>query len=346
MSDLEQTQSAAENSYAIQSGGDTTVNTGVSPEQMTQLMHSIVDAAKQNLALADDLIVERLKHFEERIYQQFAEDKTARMEAFREPDFKYVLMKSCEQYARFGDEFVCDALVGLIVRRSKETKHGRLSLSLNDALQTAGLLTKNEFAELSMSFLLRYTGLNPQTIGQLAERLRQHLVPLLDDVSEVHSSYAYLESRSCARIDLTEINFEGLLKQSYGGLFSKGFEPDFLKSPLLTGLDPMTLFMPCLNDPSKVQLAALSKSIFQGKVSGLAQETIDQIYGTFAGTLMSDAEILAKLADLVPEITNAAKLWNTTPLKNLILTTLGQTIGHANLSRNSKFDGDLSIWIQ
>src|SRR5207248_2610386 len=118
-------------------------------------------------------------------------------------------------------------------------------------------LTNNEFAELSLSYLLRYTRcLNVASIGGFIEHLRHDVRPLLSEISREQSSYTYLESRGCASIEMGELDLLRIFYSSYGGLFSNGFDRQMLESHLPEGkknaLD--NFILPCAHDKDKLQL--------------------------------------------------------------------------------------------
>jgi hypothetical protein len=88
---FEQDQQVGNGAVAIQAKGDVTITYGMTPDQMTQIM---VGLAKQ-LALyqsdAEAKVEERLAHFRKEILQEFADPERASTEAFRDPDFQYLL---------------------------------------------------------------------------------------------------------------------------------------------------------------------------------------------------------------------------------------------------------------
>ncbi len=59
---------------------------------------------------------------------------------------------------------------------------------------------------------------------------------------------------------------------------------------------------------------------------------------------MSDVQALLK--GKVPEIDFLFDVWQSTPLKNVMLTSTGIAIGHANVSRVVGFDAELNVWIK
>jgi hypothetical protein len=149
-----QDQRIGDQASGVQAARDVIIYGGMSPEQMTTIM---VNMAKQ-LAFyqveAQQTVESRLFSFREEILEKFTKSGEANREAFRDPDFQYLLNDAQIAYARSGDEAVRDTLVDIIARRSLETERSRMAVTLNDAATKAPLLTKNEFAELSLTYFL------------------------------------------------------------------------------------------------------------------------------------------------------------------------------------------------
>ena len=77
-------------------------------------------------AEANELVEKRLASFREEVLKEFSPAGKGRPEAFREPDFQYLLGDAQIAYARSGDEAVRDTLVDIISRRSLETERNRI----------------------------------------------------------------------------------------------------------------------------------------------------------------------------------------------------------------------------
>jgi hypothetical protein len=192
---------------------------------MKKILESLAGQLPKYAAIASEIVEHRLKTFEEKIMERFAPSDTANPQAFADPDFQYLLGRSQQAYARSGDDETADILVDLIAQRSKQKERTRLALSINDAVERSALLTKNEFAELSLSFLIRYTR-NSKTANfqMLVEHFRSQAEPLLRDISRERSSYSYIEAQSCASIEMGSVDLLKVLRDQYGGLLSLGVE--------------------------------------------------------------------------------------------------------------------------
>ncbi len=218
---------------------------------------------------ARDIVNDRIKDFEERVLAKFANATSTRSEAFKDPDFQYVIVQAQYAYARSGDQQVRDTLVDLIARRSLQTERTRLSLSLDEAVERAARLTKNEFAELSLVYFMRYTRVNVQNFEQLMQVLSKFVAPLLPDISASQSSYQYLQAQSLANIEQFPVQIARQFSATYSGLLSMGFSRIELKAHLPDGkkdsLD--ALLSSCLNDSTKLQFSVMNRNDFHERAA-------------------------------------------------------------------------------
>ena len=257
-----------------------------------------------------------------------------------------------DSYARSGDETIRDMLVDLIAQRSKHTDRTRLTLSLNDAVERAALLTANEFAELSLTYLLRYTQHSARNLAAFVEHLNTSVAPFMSDISTEESSYSYLEAQSCAVTSVMSTDLYSIWKQLYGGLFSKGLTNEQILAHLPDGkkgiLEGTALVLRCLNDATKFQLNAVNREVFHREAARVAldKNERDNLWNMFEGSMWSKQELIDNLLPRVPTIKRLVELWDTTPLNHLTLTSVGIAIAHANCVRLVGLDADLAIWIK
>jgi hypothetical protein len=353
MSDSDQSQRVGSRSLAVQSGGDTTIHQGMSPEDMQTILAALGAQLSNYTAIARDIADARVTDIGMKLIEKFSDPSKANSESFKDPDFQYLLTRVQHAYARSGDKGVRDILVDLIASRSKEIVRGRLSLTLNDAVEKAALLTNNEFAELSLCYLIRYTLVGG--IGNVAtfgERLSRLVRPLLPDISTGIASYQYIEARSCGSITPFEVTLIDAFRQNYTGVFSAGFDrtqlAGFLSEERIHLLTASGLIVPCINDLTKLQVHAVNKKLFQEAAThcGLSEKEKDDVWNAFEATVWNGEDFLQNVGKHFPELRNLQHLWEGTSLKTLTLTTIGIAIGHANLCRVSGFDADLNIWIK
>lgn len=348
----DQTQHVREVGFAVQSGRDTILQQGISPAQMAEILNALATQFPAQLAAAHQIVTERLSDFEARFLEKFQDQLAANSAAFADPDFQYVVRSCQHAYARSGDSEIRDTLIDLIARRSKEQTRTRLSLTLNEAVETAVKLTKNEFAELSLCYLLRYTRQEIGNMDQFAAYFQANITPLLTDISSEKASYQYLEAQSCGNIGLISLEVISMFRENYGGIFSKGFDKETLQNYLpgekKNVFDQATLLIPCLNDKDKFQFGVINKKEFleHGDKLQLSEPEMENVWKMFDGTIWNGEEFLVNVEKRIPEIRSLAKIWSDSSLKTFTLTTVGLAIGHSNLVRISKLDADLAMWVK
>jgi hypothetical protein len=341
-----QDQNVGESGQAIQSGRDTNINHGLNHEQLHEIIAAIAGQLPAYAALAREVVDQRLLEFEKRIIERFEADNSAKAEAFKDPDFQYLVRNAQHAYARSGEDDVGAMLADLIAERSKSTERDRLALSLNQAVEVSANLTVNEFAALALNYLLRRTRRNGiQNIHGMAAALNQLITPYIDNVTREESSFYYLFAQRCATISLGSVSLHNLLVQNYPAFFMNGAPlSDFGEIP---GTSSQPLFIPALHNPTLFQPIAGDKETW-GDIAARAAldpSVRDRIWSVAEATLMDQSEIIEAYRPIVPRIGDAFDIWEGTPLKSLDLTTVGIAIGHA-YAKSSGFNADLRIWIK
>jgi hypothetical protein len=333
---------------ALQAGQDIIIHQGVSPEQMSEIMVAIAKTAATFTREALDVANSRIENFREEILKRFAEKDKANPEAFKDPDFQYLLRDAQEAVARSGDDAVRDTLVDIIARRSLEQTRTRLAITLNDAATKAINLTHNEFSALSLVYLLKYTlDHSIGTLVALGAYVENKLMPFGRNVSREDSSFWHIQSQSCGNIEMGELDLQTVFRANYGGVLGDGFTREQLESHLPDGkknaLDG--LIIPCLNDPSKFQPAAIRFDVLRQKAVNinLSEDELKNVWNLFEGSI---TDIPGRIASVAPEAPLLFDIWNSTSLKKLSLTTVGIAIGHANATKLVGLDAPLNIWIK
>lgn len=349
-----QIQKTSSSEIAVQSGRDTVINQSVDEEAMKQIMESIADQIPKYAEIARQLVDQRIDEFEKRIIDRFVDSSKANSTAFKDPDFQYLVGQAQHMFVRTGDEVSRDTLIDLIARRSLVSERNRQSLVLNQAVETAAVLTKNEYAELSIVFLLAYTKqAKLSNYPKFIEYLRRNVDPLINDISDTRASYEYLVSQACCTISIGSKNLRNLLVEKYGGLMSGGFElneyRECLSKEKREVIDSRLLLIQCLHDASKYQVNGVTKENFEYLVRtkniNLSVDEMTNLWNLNSSKFWDEQEIIVKLEPVVPNISRLFELWKSTPLENMILSAVGIAIAYSNLIRVCNFDADLSIWI-
>lgn len=350
----DQKQEAAVGSTAIQSQGDTNivVHRGIDAGDMATILSALANQLPAYAAMAREIVDARLQDFQEKLLREFTTNPNANPNAFGDPDFQYGITIAQHAFARSGDPVVRDTLVDLIERRSRENTRTRLALTLNEAMERSAYLTREEFAALSLTYIIKET-INFTVVNMDTFRSYLHVTifPLLPDVSKEQASYRYIEAQSCGSVaEISNQNLHPALMNRYGGIFSKGFSTEQLKNPLperdVSPFEKAGLIGPCLNDPANIQIMARNHDEYMKKASatGLPENVLNNVWNMFKGTFWTKDELLDRVGE--PELTQLYLLWETTAIHSLNLTSVGLAIGHANAKRVCAMEADLSIWIK
>jgi hypothetical protein len=346
-----QAQDVEAGGLAIQSGQNTSVviHGGVSPDQMSDIMIAIARTVATFTDAAFDKAKREMDAFREEVLNRFAQPGQANPEAFRDPDFQYMLNDAQKAVARSGDPTVRETLVDLIARRSLETSRTRLAINLAEAVTKVANLTPDEFAALSLCYLVRYTidhGVGD--LKQLGNHIQQQFVPFAKNVSHEQASFWHLQAQSCANIgSVSSFDLLTALKRNYGGVLSEGFTRDELQNHLPEGkrnaLDQWII--PCLNDNTKLQFRFLNVDAFKKEAaqSGLTEDELQNAWNLFDSRAHNARE---RINSVAPDAHVVFEAWQSTLLHRTSLTSVGIAIGHANATRIVGLNAPLSIWIK
>ncbi len=226
-----------------------------------------------------------------------------------------------------------------------------MAVTLDDAATKAPLLTINEFSELSLSYMLRYTvSLGVNSFQAFCNYIAGQLMPFVPTITNEASSYWHIESQACGSIEMGQIDLLAVFRQNYAGVLGKGFDRQTLENNLPDGkksaLDDF--IVPCLHDASKLQPAAIRKSAFieLTKQAGLDEPAIVNVWNAFENTVPQKSEVVDLVRPQVADVQRLFDAWDETSMKHLKLTSVGLAIGHANAVRVVGFDAPLNIWIK
>lgn len=348
-----QKQNATEGSTAIQATGNVTVNGGLSPGQMVEILSALSAHVETLGNVAKAQIEDRLKTFEASVLERFATDGTTRSEAFRDPDFLAATLDAQKAFARSGDEGLREVLTDLVAQRSKIAERSRLSLTVNDAIAKVGSIPQSDLNTLSMIFTFQNVQNNGLVdIQHLAYFFSSVCLPLLDNISTSESAANYLAAHGCI-IPPSGIAVQtealGILSQRYGAIIAKGVSEDDLRDKF-ADYDLLQQKGLIVDSPY-----GNGQKVFA--VSGPQLETILPqfgIYGEYSerykeltsGSQPSGDELQGVMNAHLPRISEIMETYNKPTIKNSRLTSIGIALAHANLAKGPLRDVDLSIWIK
>jgi hypothetical protein len=348
MLNKDQEQNVAQGSTAIQAGGNVTI-TGLTYTEVKNVALDVFKANFYELAgVAKEIAKARAEEITEEFLSKLQQENPDGFKKSNDPDFQYALFTVQKKYARNGDKELGDLLVDLLVDRSKQEQRDILQIVLNESLITAPKLTESQLAVLAMIFLFRYT----QNFGvgnhqMFATYLDAHVAPFVSKLVKNSACYQHLEFSGSGAVGLGEVSLESILGSTYQGQFLKGFEEkEIVDRGISIGLD-QRVFMPCLNDPSKLQIGANNKELLEKALEKYAIPAEDriQVRALFDLEKMSDLEIKDKCIEIRPYMSSLFETWSESAMKNFTLTSVGIAIGHANIKRLVGEFANLSIWI-
>lgn len=345
-----QNQSSGNNSFNIQSKGNVTVNQ--SGATYTEIREIALDVFKANFMVSTGsskkTANKRAEHITEEFLGRLQEENPSGLGAAEEPDFQDALFTVQKEYAKSGDAKLGDILVDLLINRSKEQHRSLIQLVLNEAIKTAPKLTQEQLAILSVIFLLRYTAqLNITCLESLGDYLDKYIQQQIPHLNRGDAYYQHLQYAGCGNIELGSVKLSRIWESRYQGLFFKGFELSLEEKTRISEGSFSTFIIPCLNNPSKCQVNALTQKNLEEKMSksNLGESEKAFIKELFNRNKMSYDEIKTKIIEIRPYMSDFYDIWENSPMNKFQLTSVGIAIGHANIKKTDGEFTDLSIWI-
>lgn len=350
MLNKDQTQEVGNSATAIQAGGSVTViNVGLTSAEAREIALDVSKATFYELSgAARETASIRVEEITDQVIKKLEKDFPAGLQKAKDPDFQYALLTVQKEYARNGDKDLGDLLVDLLVDRSKHDQRDILQIVLNESLSTAPKLTDTHLAALAVIFLFKYTqNLSIGNHQMFGEYLDKQLMPFVSKLSKNQAGYQHLEFSGCGSIGLGVSSLEGILGTVYQGQFLKGFDQsEIMNRSIAVGADPR-FFLPCLNDPSKLQVKANSKENLEKLLDtqGVSPEDRAKILELFDLGKMNESEIKEKLITIRPYMADVFETWSNSAMQTFTLTSVGMAIGHANIKRLIGEFASLAIWI-
>lgn len=346
-----QDQQVGEGAEAYQAGTSLTVNRGMSPDQMAELMMAMATQLQQYLAEAGAKFDQRCAELRDELIEEFSKpDSEADSGAFRDPDYQFVLKEAHESYGRKGGDELRDELVKLLSQRSMLATGSRPALILNDAIRIAGNLTSEEYAALAMTFIIKNVSLGGLYRDDIIATFTEILGTFLSNLPTEDHAYEYLSGIGCISVNLiSEVQLWAALTETYGFRFNRGFEAQELIDALagdaavnkLTGTlikRPDGKFW--LLGPKRENVVKLLEE------RAFPQEAINRLLALVDSKLLTEDEIKTEFLNNVPGFDRFQEIWGSTQIKQSTLTSLGKALAHSVLVSGIEFKAPLEIWIK
>ncbi|AOR66510.1 hypothetical protein BBJ41_02470 [Burkholderia stabilis] len=343
----EQNQQGGDNAVNAQAGRDVIVQ-GITYADARQIA---VDVYRSNAlemqGLAKQVASERAEHLIDQFLQKMQATGAPNVSEAANPDFQHTLFEAQKAFARAGDDATEGVLVDLLVRRATENSRNIRQVVLNEAVTAVARLTPQQIDLLSLVFLLRHCSVP----GMMS---RKHLMgPLLiaahfnTAIPESDSVCSYLVYAGVAQHTLTPTSLQALLRSEYPGLLSRGFEKSLFDTLIAAEPAVEKMLIPSEFNRELVQVRGHNEIAMNSLCEqlGISEHARFNLARKLEERPLGDNEIEAIFA-IGEAMKTLFRTWNTSPVQHYVLTSVGQTIGHANAVRRHLLNADLGVWIK
>jgi len=343
-----QIQKSGDNSINIQAGQISIIK-GLTVEDVKTIA---LDVFKSNFyelgGIAKNIAEERAEEITNKFLAELMNRNPNGLQSAEDPDVQYAIFTAQREYARTGDKELGDILVDILVDRTKESNRSVLQIVLNESLQTAPKLTKNQLDTLSIIFNLKYTKyLRMKNLDTLKHYLDYRISPFVESLTKSETCYQHLEYAGCGTISIGSSKLEDTFKNRYSGIFMKGFPESEITDIVANNPSSQTMFVKCLRNPLLLQVNAIDEESIEerSKKINLDRTVIDKLVQKQKQYIMEPDEIKSDLISIHPCMEKLFDVWDNSHMKSMSLTSVGIAIGHANIRRVTKETDNLSIWI-
>ncbi|MEI8198732.1 MAG: LPO_1073/Vpar_1526 family protein [Eubacteriales bacterium] len=325
------------------------INNGLSYQDVKEICSDVFhDNFMKMRNEASQLAQDRAEQITEDFLASLQKNNPEGLNCAQDPDFQYSLFEVQKEYAKTGDKELGDLLVNLLLDRTKQPKRSILQIVLNESISVASKLTAEQIDALSVAFLMRYTrNTNVINIFTFKKYLDEHYFPYSSTINKNDSCYQHLQYAGCGSISIGSFDIRNLLKNTYGGIFSKGFDLNTLGEFGNDLLHFPQILATCLHDNQKMQMNAMSIDVLNSSIASLEieAEMAGKIRDLYNNSLMDDEQVEKYVISLCDYMNNIFEVWKNSKLQNFQLTSVGIAIGHANVKKHISNFSDLSIWI-
>jgi hypothetical protein len=345
----DQNQKAGDNSTNIQAGGSVVIQQGLTVTEARQIALDVFKGNYLTLAgEAVDVARRRAEEVTEAFLKKLQTQNPEGLKQAKEPDFQHAVFTVQKEYARCGDKDLGDLLVDLLVDRTKQPLRSILQIVLNESLAVAPKLTHDQLAALSLIFLFRYTinnGLG--SFAGLDAYLARYVAPFSSVIDKKDACYQHLEYSGCGTVGIGSVALVEVFRRNYAGLFSKGFDEAQFQSKQMTIPFTHPIFVTCLHDQSRRQVNAMNEDVLKKQAASqqIVGDDLNKLIALQNEHLMAHEDIKTFIVARQPHMQRVFDIWEESNMKHFTLTSVGISIGHANIKKNLGEFTDLSIWI-
>ena len=298
---------------------------------------------------ANQLVFERAKKFIEDYINELIKDNPIGIQQCQNPDFQYVLFEAQKNYARTGEEKQEQLLINLLVERSKQVERNTLQIVLNESISVINKLTQKQIDLLSFIYLIRYTkhSLEP-TINNLVLYFVQYFKPIINGISENYTDIQHLLYTGCGTESIGLENIYEIIKDSYPGIFSKGFSKNEYEKLQIEKPLTDSLFKKDTKNGDKYFIYATSYDDLDriASMQGFNSEDKSKLNNLLKQSLMSEGDVKKVIDDYCNFMLEPMEIFNKTAISHFFLSSVGIAIAHANMKHKLGFFANLDIWIK
>lgn len=354
---IKQVQKSGNNSTNIQANEVKIIN-GITYTEAKQIAQEVFEANFYRLSeQAAQVAKARANELTDYFLSELQKRAPHALSSMLDPDMQFALYTSQKEYARTGDKDLGQLLVDILVDRAKNNERTLMQIVLNESLSVVPKLTIEQFDALSLIFLIKYTKyMRMNSIQILSDYISKYYVPFMDNLTKEPSYYQHLEYTGCGSISIGETQIERVFRESYSGLFCKGFKKDEFMNQIISGktftseeINTLAeIFIPCFHNIDLYQLSVKDNEELEKICTskGISKDNISKIKDIYSNYLMSEHEVKEFLKKIHPCMDKLFDYWDNSYMKNVILTSVGIAIAHANIRRKINENFDLSIWIK
>lgn len=345
-----QTIKTGDNSTSLQAQ-HMTVNQGMSYVDVKNIALDVFNSNFLELSKeASHTAVERAEEITNSFIERLKQEKPAYIESVKDPGFQYALFEAQKNYAKTGDKDMSAVLIDVLVDRVEHQKRDLKQIVLDESIQVIPKLTASQLDTLTVIFILRYSQ-NHGIIDfeSFKQYLEVYIKPFASGLSKENSLYQHLEFTGCGNIQITSTSIEAIFKQTYAGLFCKGFTEENFVEVVREFTKYKNITTKCLHDDKLLQLNAINLDVLKkvAKKNKFEEEIIKKLETLFNDNLFPDTEVKTKTEKITDGfMTNVFDVWKNSPMKSMTLTTVGISIAQANFRRKTGITLDLGIWIK
>lgn len=342
-------QEGGENSTNLQ-GQSIVINQGISYQDAKNIAVDVFKSNYLELSVkAADTARQRAEELVDDFLTEVKERNPDSLNSMENPGMQYAIFAAQKEYAKTGDKDLSDMLVDILVDRAAQQERNLKQIVLDESLTIVPKLTLSQLDTLTIIFILKYSrNFQVASIPLLKKYLEDYILPFTSLLSKENSLYQHLEFAGCGSISLGSAKIEDTLLETYKGIFCKGFTKKQFEITGITLEKYPTIIIPCLQDNTKFQLAAIDDETLtkRAKAVGIEDAEINKLKHLMNNYQMNAAEAKEIIKQQGEFMNTLFDIWDTSPIKNMTLTSVGIAVATANLRRKTGITVDLGIWIK